>query len=66
MLTSSAAGNVSKRKLSNILSGKSSAEETLSSDRLDARVTCMKIIRNETPYLVAGDEDGVVRIWDAE
>ncbi|KIR99396.1 hypothetical protein L804_03024 [Cryptococcus deuterogattii 2001/935-1] len=36
-------------------------------DRLDAAITCMKLIRgpeeNDKMYLVAGDEDGVIRIW---
>lgn len=63
----SASGNVLKRQLADILSGSSTPDEAvLSSDRLEARVSCMKIVKNSRDYLVAGDEDGVVRIWDAE
>jgi hypothetical protein len=48
-----------------ILLGKRINEMPVSSDRMAARVTCMTMIKNDPAYLVAGDEDGVVRIWDA-
>ncbi|KAI9633004.1 uncharacterized protein MKK02DRAFT_40384 [Dioszegia hungarica] len=61
------AGNVTKRRLLHVLDGKSTAgTDSLSADRLDSRITCLKLIQSDPPYLVAGDEDGAIRIWDAE
>lgn len=40
-----------------------SADE-VSADRLDAPVTCMTIVGRQVRYLVAGDDDGAIRIWD--
>jgi hypothetical protein len=42
----------------------SSDDDDVSVDRLDSPVTCMKVIGREKRFLVAGDEDGAVRIWD--
>jgi hypothetical protein len=41
-----------------------SSNESLSMDRLDAPVTCMRVAGSNKRYLVAGDEDGAVRIWN--
>jgi hypothetical protein len=41
----------------------SSGDDT-SMDRLDSPITSMKVIGGEKRFLVAGDEDGAVRIWD--
>jgi hypothetical protein len=38
--------------------------DDMSMDRLDSPMTCMKVIGGEKRFLVAGDEDGAVRIWD--
>jgi hypothetical protein len=41
-----------------------SSDGSLSTDRLDAPVTCMRTLGSKMRYLVAGDDDGAVRIWD--
>lgn len=42
----------------------STSNDELAVDRLESLVTCMKIVGREKRFLVAGDEDGAVRIWD--
>ena len=42
----------------------SSTGDDTSIDRLDSPITCMKVVGREKRFLVAGDEDGAVRIWD--
>nr|XP_019009161.1 uncharacterized protein I206_05807 [Kwoniella pini CBS 10737]OCF47942.1 hypothetical protein I206_05807 [Kwoniella pini CBS 10737] len=70
LLVSDAQGNVSSHALSDLftLNKTSKPEESVPTvDRLDSPVTCMTTI--VTPddaaqeYLIAGDEDGAVRIW---
>jgi hypothetical protein len=39
-------------------------DEGVSTDRLDSPVTCMRMVEIDKRYLIAGDEDGAVRIWD--
>ncbi|ORY34903.1 hypothetical protein BCR39DRAFT_515490 [Naematelia encephala] len=59
-------GNVSKRRLTQILQGKTgSSDDAMSSDRLDSAVTCVRLVQGDQRYLLAGDEDGSVRIWNA-
>lgn len=58
-------GTVSRRSLTDLMKDKTSTpSDDISGDRLDSSVTCMKVVGLEKRYLVAGDEDGVVRIWD--
>lgn len=66
-------GNVYLRKLDRVIHQDNidpTTDDKPSVDRLDAAVTCMKIVRgpeeNDKKYLVAGDEDGVIRIWTVE
>ena len=42
----------------------SSTGDDTSMDRLDSPIACMKVVGREKRFLVAGDEDGAVRIWD--
>ncbi|WWC92997.1 uncharacterized protein L201_007961 [Kwoniella dendrophila CBS 6074] len=60
-------GNVSSRQFGDLLVNNancSTNNDDPTVDRLDARVTTLTIIiDNSTEYLVAGDEDGAVRIW---
>lgn len=66
-------GNVCFRRLDSVIHQANTDPVTDNKptiDRLDAAVTCMKLIRgpeeNNKMYLVAGDEDGVVRIWTVD
>ncbi|WVQ75054.1 hypothetical protein IAR50_004663 [Cryptococcus sp. DSM 104548] len=73
-------GNVQRRKLASILSpnyhsalvkGGEILKDEPCIDRLDAQVTCMKILqssdsRGKRQILAVGDEDGVVRLWNVE
>lgn len=36
----------------------------MEADRLDSSVTCMLIVELDKRYLIAGDKDGTVRVWD--
>ncbi|KIR29487.1 hypothetical protein I307_01393 [Cryptococcus deuterogattii 99/473] len=65
-------GNVCFRRLDSVIHQDNTntdpvADNKPTIDRLDAAITCMKLIRgpeeNDKMYLVAGDEDGVIRIW---
>lgn len=58
-------GNVAKKSLANTLNGSNSSEAVSPDmDRLDCPVTCLQSITwHSTEYMVAGDTDGVVRIW---
>lgn len=44
--------------------GQSAPSDDTSGDRLDSPITFMKVFGREKRFLVAGDEDGTVRIWD--
>jgi hypothetical protein len=60
-------GNVTKQGLLHFLQDTPSQTPVLDSDRLDSPVTVMKLVNSgQGELLVAGDEDGVVRIWTAE
>lgn len=63
-------GNVSRRKLGAELRGDPpDTSDQVDCDRLESPVTSMRIIRMgsaDAAYLVAGDEDGCVRIWNAQ
>lgn len=62
-------GNVSKRTLLDVLNNRESArgKEQPSMDRLDSPVTALRIIKHhKLDLIVAGDDDGAVRIWNAE
>ncbi|OXG25397.1 hypothetical protein C367_03219 [Cryptococcus neoformans Ze90-1] len=66
-------GNVYLRKLDRVIHQNNTdptTDDRPTIDRLDAAVTCMKIVRgpeeNDKKYLVAGDEDGVIRIWTVD
>ncbi len=62
-----ARGNVRKSLLRDVLLGTPIHDDgDISADRLDSPVTCMKVVTaGRDRYLVAGDDDGVVRIWSA-
>lgn len=64
-LTSLGDGDVYRRDLT-ALFGATAAESANEPevDRLASPVTCMRLIHAQQPYLVAGDEDGAVRIWN--
>ena len=51
------------------LQNKRIESSSLGTDRLDSRISCIKLINSPLAeggqYLVAGDEDGVIRIWTA-
>ncbi|WVQ79391.1 hypothetical protein IAT38_001488 [Cryptococcus sp. DSM 104549] len=65
-------GNVYRRGLDSVLTTDSPTvpSDEPDVDRLEASVTCMKLIRDPSEggkrFLVVGDEDGVVRIWTAD
>nr|XP_019043333.1 hypothetical protein I302_07908 [Kwoniella bestiolae CBS 10118]OCF22263.1 hypothetical protein I302_07908 [Kwoniella bestiolae CBS 10118] len=71
VFTSDSTGNVIARSFANVLAkatSATSANDDLTIDRLDSPVTCLTTIaagadEMTKEYLVAGDEDGVVRIW---
>ncbi|KAK8849511.1 hypothetical protein IAR55_004845 [Kwoniella newhampshirensis] len=64
-------GNVYARPLCAMLGDDKTAmsDDTPTVDRLDSPVTCMRIVDgpagSRKRFVVAGDEDGVVRIWTA-
>lgn len=65
-----AAGNVHKQALADYLEGvPPQAGDVVGTDRLESAVTFSTIVASEFAvcgkFLVAGDEDGSVRIWDA-
>lgn len=60
-------GNVNRRDLTEVIAGKSGSRENQETviDHLPSAVTCMRTVALEKRrYLVAGDEDGSVRVWD--
>ena len=61
-------GNVTKQLLSDVLQDVIIRDDAVSADRLDATVSCMKVVNHQGlgNFVVAGDEDGVVRIWNVE
>ncbi|WOO76901.1 WD repeat-containing protein 7 [Vanrija pseudolonga] len=63
-------GAVRKQTLSEYLHGVPASDDVLSSDRLESGVTASAIIHSDMAiggaFLVAGDEDGSVRVWDAK
>ncbi|WVR08230.1 hypothetical protein IAU60_005277 [Kwoniella sp. DSM 27419] len=65
-----AQGNVTYRSLSGLLSNEESGTEAdgPTCDRLESRITCLRTITSERGprFLVAGDEDGILRVWTAE
>jgi WD40 repeat protein len=64
-----AQGNISKLSLLDIARDSVSPEDegTPSVDHLDSPVTVLKVMqRGNTHFVVVGDEDGTIRIWDAE
>ncbi|KAK6908897.1 hypothetical protein I203_102903 [Kwoniella mangroviensis CBS 8507] len=72
VFTSDPRGNVMTRHFSDVLvksPTKSAADDNPTVDRLDSPVTCLTTITSSgtdgvgNEYLVAGDDDGVVRIW---
>ncbi|WWC65680.1 uncharacterized protein I303_108301 [Kwoniella dejecticola CBS 10117] len=69
IFTADPQGNISFSNLASLLSktrADSNKNDEPTVDRLDSPVTCMATVSvdDDTPdYLVAGDEDGVVRIW---
>ncbi len=66
-----AAGNVTKQALDDILNGQvPSSDDDLGNDRLDSCVTSLTTFPTSEvkcgKVVVAGDEDGIVRIWEAQ
>jgi hypothetical protein len=61
-------GEVTKQRFIDVLSGKLQPADIPSVDRLASAVACMTVVRpdREAAYLFAGDEDGMLRIWDAQ
>lgn len=58
-------GDITRKSLVALLSGNAAeVVDVPDVDRLESPVTCMRLIQAQRRYLVAGDEDGVVRIWD--
>jgi hypothetical protein len=58
-------GTVTRQSVLDILAGATASEESaVESDRLDSPVTCMRIVQLDKRYLIAGDEDGAVRVWN--
>jgi hypothetical protein len=60
-----AKGNVSKERLNSVIQGRTIPSQGPDVDRLDSPVTCFKLVADKE-YLVAGDEDGILRIWKTE
>lgn len=61
-------GNVWRQTLAGVLTGESASDAGPHSDRMDSPVTVLKVVRRGPgeDLLVAGDEDGIVRIWHAQ
>jgi hypothetical protein len=61
-------GEVTKQRFVDVLSGTLVPADTPTVDRLASAVTCITIVQPERGlrYLIAGDEDGIVRVWDAQ
>lgn len=58
---------MTKQDLLHFLQDTPSQTTVLDSDRLDSPVTVLKLVDSgQGELLVAGDEDGVVRIWTVE
>ena len=60
-------GEVTKQRFSDVLSGRLQPMDNATVDRLPSAVTCMVVVHpdRDMSYLVAGDEDGMLRIWGA-
>lgn len=59
-------GNVTRQPLTDILRNvPAETDDTVEADRLDSAVTCMRSVKHKhnEAFLVAGDEDGSVRVW---
>lgn len=53
-----------KQSLAEVLSAVSPTSDTVGNDRLESAVTVIKTIKTSSgDFVVAGDEDGVIRIW---
>lgn len=60
-----ASGSVRRDSLMDFTKGVTDpSSEDISIDRSDSPVSCMKIVGREKRFLVAGDEDGAIRVWD--
>ena len=61
-------GNVWRQTLAGVLAGEAALDAGPAAHRLESPVTVMKVIQRGSgdDLLVAGDEDGAMRIWVAE
>jgi hypothetical protein len=61
-------GNVMKAELAAALNAKQSRAQQAEDHEFDSVVTCLKVVTvpSGKTLIVAGDEDGVVRVWDAK
>ncbi|TXT16045.1 hypothetical protein VHUM_00548 [Vanrija humicola] len=70
LFAADANGTVRKQTLTEYLHGSPASDDVLSSDRLDSSITASAIVYSDMAvggaFLIAGDEDGTVRVWDAK
>ncbi|ORX37934.1 hypothetical protein BD324DRAFT_623874 [Kockovaella imperatae] len=59
-------GNAIKQSLQDVLASRIAQDVGIAADRAASRVTVAKTLSSPKDLFVAGDEDGVVRIWSVE